>query len=503
MRFLKSVFSPVLVLAVFPLWSERAFAQSAPAPAIAPAAAAAPAAPVSAEASVFEARLSKELGVGGGLTSESLAASAVSTNYTLQSKRSQAESAAAQTDKARWGYLPRVTVQARYTRLSSIGVPVLGSLVAAPGYPEGPLPMDAQLYNVPLSFPQVLDQYSLTAALLVPVSDYFFRVAPATSASAANERAARFEADATGRAVATDAKGLYYAWVGARLTAIVAELSLEQARAHGEDVKHALDAGTASPADKLRVDSRIADAERMLESARHAAADLEEQIRIARHDPDNATYVIGEDVRGEVPVGGLPDDLRVLVRQALEHRPEFQALSARSDAAARAVSLERAAYLPRLDLFADAIYANPNQRYFPQQKEWKGTWDAGAQLTWVLTDVPAAAASTRAAEANLASLRSEVRALEDRVRREVSQALQARLDARAAVRTSKTGLDAAEESYRVRRALFQNGRATSTELLDAELELTRARLAALNAGLELRMSTARLSYAVGEGKPAS
>lgn len=495
MRFLKSVFVPVLLLAATPLFSSSALAQTAPV---------ATAVPTSEAASAFDARLSKELGVAGGLTSDALAASAVSTSYSLQSKRLQADAASANTDKARWGYLPRVTVNARYTRLSRIQPPELGRIVVTGAdVPNGPIPDGTQLYNFPFTFPQILDQYSVTAGLLVPVSDYFFRVAPGAAANEANERAARYEVDSTARAIATDARGLYYAWVGAKLSIIVAELSLEQSRAHGEDVKHALDAGTASPADKLRVDSRIAEAERMLESARHSALDLEEQIRIARHDPESASYAIGEDVRGEAVAGNLPDDLRVLVRYALEHRPELSALAARSEAASRAVRLERAAYLPRLDLFADAIYANPNQRYFPQSDEWKATWDAGAQLTWTVTDIPAAGASTRAAEAQLASLRAEARALEDRIRHDVSQALQARLDARSAVRTSKTGLEAAEESYRVRRALFQNGRATSTELLDAELELTRARLAALNAGLELRMSTARLNFAVGEGKPTS
>ncbi|MFZ5896751.1 MAG: TolC family protein [Myxococcota bacterium] len=460
--------------------------------------------PRSEAASAFEARLSKELSVAGGLTADSLAASAVASSYSLQAKRAQLAAASARTDSARWNYLPRVTLNARYTRLSEIDPPVLGSLVVTdPALPNGPIPANTPLFKAAFGFPQILNQYSFTAGLLVPVSDYFTRVAPGAEASELNERAARFDVDSSSRAIATDARGLYYAWVGARLTAIVAELSLEQARAHGEDIKHALDVGTASPADKLRVDSLIADAERMLESARHAAIDLEEQIRIARHDPDAASYAIGEDVRGEVNAAGLPDDLRALVRHALEHRPELAAMAARSEAAARAVKLERAAYLPRLDLFANAQYANPNQRYFPLREEFRATWDAGAQLTWVVTDVPAAAANARAADANFMALRAEARALEDRIRRDVSMALQARLDARAAVRTSKTGLEAAEESYRVRRALFQNGRATSTELLDSELELTRARLAALNAGLDLRMATARLNYAVGEGKPAS
>ena len=48
-----------------------------------------------------------------------------------------------------------------------------------------------------------------------------------------------------------------------------------------------------------------------------------------------------------------------------------------------------------------------------------------------------------------------------------------------AIASASRGLAAAEESYRVRRALFQNGRATSVELTDAETERSRAQLEAI------------------------
>jgi hypothetical protein len=47
---------------------------------------------------------------------------------------------------------------------------------------------------------------------------------------------------------------------------------------------------------------------------------------------------------------------------------------------------------------------------------------------------------------------------------------------------SGRGQHAAEESCRIRRVLFQNGRATSVELTDAEPELTRARMDLLGVG---------------------
>jgi outer membrane protein TolC len=454
------------------------------------------------DASTFEARLAAELGVSGGLTAEALAQSAVASSYSVQARRADVDAAHENLARARAGYWPKLTVNARYTRVSHVDSSA-GSIVVAPTAPIGAIPTGTPLFNVPLSFPTPEDQYVLGASLLVPVSDYFLRVSAGESQREFAERAARYDLDSSERAVATNARGLYYAWVGARLSTIVAELALEQAKLHAVDVQHALDAGTASPADRLRVESRIAEAERGLEGARHAVADLEEQIRIARHDPESASYAVGEDVRGELAPNALPESLPELLRMAFDGRPELRALSARSESAARAVKLERAAFWPRFDVFADAQYSNPNPRFFPQRAEFRGTWDAGAQLSWVVTDIPSASAGSHAAEAALLSLRAEARAFEDQIRREVSAALQVTLDARAAVRTTQKQLQAAEESYRVRRALFQNGRATSTELLDAELDLTRARREALAARLEVRMAAARLRYAVGAGQAQS
>jgi outer membrane protein TolC len=63
---------------------------------------------------------------------------------------------------------------------------------------------------------------------------------------------------------------------------------------------------------------------------------------------------------------------------------------------------------------------------------------------------------------------------------------------------SGRGLAAAEESYRVRQALFAEGRATSVELTDAETDLVRARLAAVDARIDAGLARVRLQRATGE-----
>jgi len=52
--------------------------------------------------------------------------------------------------------------------------------------------------------------------------------------------------------------------------------------------------------------------------------------------------------------------------------------------------------------------------------------------------------------------------------------------------------------HRLRRALFQNGRATSVELTDAETERSRAQLEAISARIDHRIAQVRLAHAAGE-----
>jgi outer membrane protein TolC len=470
------------LLLVIGTGSVPALAQPAPtqpaAPTPAPSAPEAHASPDN-EAGGFKSRIEQELGISGGLTSEDVARRAVTTSYSLEARRADVAAAAAEVDRAFAAYIPKLTLTARYTRLSDIDSE----------------PIDAGPLGT-ISFEQPLNQYTFQAGLTVPVSDYFLRVSKAHDSSQLAENAARKNLVATELSTAADAKTTYYGWVSARLSLIVSTQALEDAKAHLADVKNALEAGTASQADVLAIESRVADSERLVATGQNLVQELEEQLRILRHDPPNTVYRVGETLADE-PAFATPERLAELTRTAIVQRPELVALELRAKAVQRQASVERAAYYPRLDLFANAHYDNPNQRAFPPRDEFKASWDAGAQLIWTPTDIPGAGAAARGHTANAEALLAERRALTDRVRSEVNAAYRALQDARAAIRTSEKSLAAAEEAHRVRRVLFQNGRATSVEVMDAELELTRARLVAVTARIDLRVARVRLDYALG------
>jgi outer membrane protein TolC len=459
----------------------RALAQSSPEP--------------TGEAS-FSDLIASELGTAGGLTSDEVARRAMQSSPAARARSEELLAARAEVDRTLYAYIPRVTVGASYTRLSDTKSGSVSNIVAAPGAPAGPLGDDPDLVNAPLTFETPLNRYGLQASLTLPLSDYVFRLGPAHESAKLRESAAAEELRAERLKAAADARIDYYDWVRARLNHLVAEQSLSQARTHLADATTRLAAGTLSQADVLRIESEVAQSELLVTSTKNLSELTQEQLRTAMHDPSGRGYHIGEDVRRPV-VSTLGNRLEQLWAEAQRSRPELRALHAQRGAQEQATSTERAAYGPRLELVGNTEYSNPNSRIFPQLDEFRGSWDAGARLTWVLSDIPSATATVRSGEARARAIEAERAALADRVRLEVMSAFQDRAEARVAEGTTARRLLAAEESYRTRRLLFQNGRATTVELLDAETDLTRARFDAVNARIDGRVAEVRLAYAIG------
>jgi outer membrane protein TolC len=376
-------------------------------------------------------------------------------------------------------------------RFSYVSQPVLNF-----GLPPG------QSGEPPITFTFPLDRYHFQATLTVPISDYVLRLSQNYAAASRSQRAAVLEEQAARIKAATDGRLAYYGWLRARGQVTVAERALAQARAHHEDAGHAFEVGTASKADVLRVESQVASAELLVAQARNLADLNEEQIRTAMHDPGNTGYEVGEDLRSDVPPFPGLDNLAALRAEALDKRLEVRALDETAWSLREQAKVARAGYYPRLDVFGDYIFANPNPRIFIPTPVFRSSWDVGVQLVWTPNDAFTASGASADAEGRAAQTEQQKQALRDSIKLEVMQAYNALREAEVAMQTTTRGLAAAEEGYRVRRELFQNGRATSVELTDSEVELFRAGLDAINARVGVRSARASLLHATGRNVPA-
>jgi outer membrane protein TolC len=428
------------------------------------------------------------------LTADEVARRALATSPALVARRADVEAATAAVSEARVAWLPRVVGTARYARLSPITAPTVGNIVVTPD------PGEISQQNFPVSvatrFPVLLDQYVLQAGASLPLSDYVLRVPHTTTAAAEGAAAARASQRAAETRIAGDARVLYYEWARARLQNDVAISALLQTRAHLEHVKSRRDAGGSTIADVLRVESQLASAELLALRTYNLAGLLDDQLRTVLHDPGQHPYAVGDDL--DVAAPATPPGGEAAVSRALEARAELAAL-AHAGAGERALGhATRASLLPRLELYGGVLSANPNPRYFPQQDRFATTWEAGVSLTFSPNDLLAGLAVARRQRARAAATDAERQMLAEGIRAEVLAAARAQQESASAVATTARGLTAAEESYRVRRALFTEGRATSVELTDAETDLVRARLAAIDARIDAGLARVRLQKASGE-----
>lgn len=448
----------------------------------------------------------------GGLTADEAARRARSTAPSLERAELAVKAAEAGARQAWQGFFPQLEVSARYTRLSRITQPEFGSigftpeqLALARGAVDAVSDPNAQfLWNSLLdafgntesfTFPVLLNQYGLRASLTLPVSDIFFTVLP--SYRAANTAVDAQEAQRTveERAVSLRAREAYFELARARGGRIVAERTVAQTEARRDQVRALVEGGAAARVDLLRLEAQLAQAQVAYARAQGGSAIAERALRLLMHADGDQPIVLGEDVFTEPEV--IEGSLRELADQGMAARPELNALRRLEEARERTVQAERGRRYPQLAVQANFDYANPNNRIIPQQQEFNATWDLSVLLRWSPNEMGIARQRTEQARASLMQVRTDMDQLRDAVRLEVERAYEELRTAKMAYGAARTGLEAARESYRVRVEQLAAGAAVTSDVIDAEADLARARLQAIDAAIGIRLADARLRQAIG------
>jgi outer membrane protein TolC len=447
----------------------------------------------------------------GGITADQVGVRAAATSWSAKASEQDLRGAAARVDEAWASFLPRLSLLGKYTRLSDFTPPAIAfgppgtELVVAQNVPAtAPGAAAAVVCNgaVPCTgvqgnfvFPLVLNNWLLQATISVPISDYFLKIDQSYTSATRSQDAARWDVVAARATAAANGRVAYYTWLRARAALIVAVQALNDQKTHVRDARNQFEVGNASRADVLRAETALSSADLALEQAKNLADLSEKQLRVAIHSGDDVPLVPGEDL--ETTMAPVQGELKAFIAEALGARPEVKSAEANAAAARQQAAAAAAGRYPSLSAFADGIYANPNQRVFPQANAWFPTWDVGAQVTWSPNDILTANGSAADAEARAAATDANKNNTNDGIEVEVTQAWQNVHQADFSILSSTRELESAAEAYRVQRELFNNGRGTSTTLTDAETDLTRARLDLLNAKTDARISRIRLEHALG------
>lgn len=263
-------------------------------------------------------------------------------------------------------------------------------------------------------------------------------------------------------------------------------------REHLEQVKALIANARATRVDRLRTEVRLADVRQELARARSTLETRRQALGTLMGIRDS-----GEPpaLKGELDYekASLPDEEDAL-RAARKQRADYRSLRAKVEARKRRVTAARAELWPTLSL--QASYGERWDASDMRTPEDVGT--AGLGLSLPLFEGGRLRAEVRRQAAELESARQRLRKLRLQVQLEVRTALNNVTAARERVQATRKAVEQAEESLRTQRLRYRNGKASITDVLDAQAGLLGSQknyyraLAAWNtARSELRLATGR------------
>jgi outer membrane protein TolC len=252
-----------------------------------------------------------------------------------------------------------------------------------------------------------------------------------------------------------------------------------------------VEGGVLQPVDAMRLEAALSSAQRDLITA-------ESQVRLAKNglilalgvSPDTSV-----EVRDDLPAEpkAPPASVNDAVATATDKRPDLRAQTFRAAQAESGATASKAALLPNVAAIGTfqrseggGLLAEKNSAFVGLTLQWN-VWD------WGTTFQSYKAAELQAVQAEMAAARAV-----DRVRVEVSAAASDAQSTYQALAVVRVGLAAAEEAFRIQNDRFNEGVATTTDVLDAQTEVTQARLGYASARYSYFRALASLARATGQ-----
>ena len=204
--------------------------------------------------------------------------------------------------------------------------------------------------------------------------------------------------------------------------------------------------------------------------------------------PDQLTL---HPVNDEISVGL---EMQEALRKAVDQRPELRSLMHRIEAERRQVDLANRQDLPFVEMFAE---------YGIESDQFGGDdlfgWTSGLRMSWTLGDGGRAKGQAQQASSRIVQLTHQVAELTLSISGEVREAYYDYHEARAIHKSANLVIQQADEAVRLASNRFSVGRGTQLDVLESQLQLTRARLDAFTAMHDMHLAVARIRRAVGHG----
>ncbi|MBS1961998.1 MAG: TolC family protein [Bdellovibrionales bacterium] len=284
--------------------------------------------------------------------------------------------------------------------------------------------------------------------------------------------------------------------VAARELQSVAEQNVATLKDHLDQVTRTRKGGLATQYDVLRVEVQLNEANSELLRAKDDVVLARQKLSQALGvDPTTDTRELSGEL--EIPLTTGVDQLKLGDGQ---DRKDLQAAGLRAEAADRQSAAASTYWIPRIGLGAQYTLYNNLTDGMTDWDQYRAAWNAGIFLTWNIFDLGLVAKSKAAGYQSVEAQKS-YQAARLAMPTDFEFWKRRYLYSAALYEAKLSDVKKGEESVRLAKAAMKAGVRTNSEVLDAELDLFRARAGLVNALKGSTEARIKLELALGRKLP--
>ncbi|HTD48022.1 MAG TPA: TolC family protein, partial [bacterium] len=304
----------------------------------------------------------------------------------------------------------------------------------------------------------------------------------------ANELIAEAQFAAAAEQVVFSVRQAYYSVTASEANVVSAQHSVDAARENVRVAAARVQVGTSPQFDLLQAQVQLAQSAQALTQARTALSQSQQNLAATLVLPLPTTVVPAE-------FSGLPEvpqDVDVLIQQALQRRPEVAAARASEVGAQAAIDLAASGLAPNV-----TIQAGPQIQTSDPTSRDSVNFTGTITLTLAILDGGLTHAKVEEARSRLQSARVTEEQTRQQVELDVRNAYLSLGNAADVLRSALAGQTAAREALRIANVRFQAGVGTQLEVVTAVQNLATADTNVTQAVFQYYVALAQLDRAIG------
>ncbi len=295
--------------------------------------------------------------------------------------------------------------------------------------------------------------------------------------------------------IALKAKEAYFNILKADKTVVVAQSAVEALQSHLKVAQNFYDVGMIPVNDLLKAEVELANAEQDLIRAQNGAKLSRASFNTVLSKPINSPVNV-QDIEGYTPEAV---DFDKLYEQAILKRPEIKSVEINDKQIDQQIRLAKSKYYPEIALTYNYTKAGDEPSLSGSSSLLDtNSWQALASLSWNFWNWGSDRYSVRQKELNKQQLVNTKKSIEDGIKLELKQAILNLQETEKRIPAAKKAVEQGEENLRVSNERYEAQVTTSTEVLDAQTQLTQARVNYYSALYDHHLAKAALLRAIGE-----